>query len=543
MKKLSFAVIFSFIFTAAAFADSGVISQIVIEGLQNVKHKTVISAVNQKKGKPYSAEAARDDVRSILELGFFDNVEVRFDRASGILTYEVTEKPFIEKISFRGNKEFSESKLRSQSTLKEKEFYDLAKFEETKSKILAYYRDRGFADIRIEVYPTINPENNKMTITFLITEGNKITIGGIDIEGVISFSRSKILKLMKTRPKKVFKEDIFQADLRAIEIFYKNSGFMDFKLVSSSMTFNNERTQMFIVINISEGLKYRLGDITHTGNSAINDRQLRKLVKIKTGDTFDQSKVYETMQGIYEAYSDRGFLHAMIDPEFNRGEKEGIVDINFVITENSVVYVGNIYIDGLVSTREKVIRREILVKEGNVLAAGKVRRSMERIYNLGFIESAEPQILPTGSPDIMDLVFNVTEGKPGMITAGAGYSSVDFFVGSVQFQHMNLFGLAQRLNLLWEFGSRRQNYEISWTDPWIFERNASLTLSAYNIERKRDYSTVSDAYRENRVGASARVGPRISDYVGLMFGYTYEFIRLYDIDPSVKNDIEATTDL
>ena len=270
---------------------------------------------------------------------------------------------------------------------------------------------------------------------------------------------------------------------------------------------------------------------------------MKKIIRVKKGNVFDQSKVYETMQGIYEAYSNKGYLHVAVEPLFNKGGKEGIVDVDLSITENSVVYVGNIYVDGLVSTKEKVIRREILLKEGQVLAAGKVRRSVEKIYNLGFIEAAEPQMLPTGSPDIMDLVFNITEGKPGMITAGAGYSSVDYFVGSIQFQHMNLFGLGQRLNLLWEFGARRQNYEIDWTDPWIFNRNASLTLSAYNVERKRDYDNVSDAYKESRIGASVRIGPRVSDRIGLLFGYTYEHIRLYDIDSSVKDKIEAATDL
>lgn len=543
MRRISFAVIFGFIFASLSFADTGVVSQVIIEGLQNVKHKNVISAVSLKKGKLYSAETARDDVRSILELGFFDNVEVRFDRTTGMLSFEVNEKPYIEKINFKGNKEFSEGKLKGQSTLKEKDYYDLAKFEETKSKILTYYRDRGYADCNIEVYPTINSETNIMTITFLITEGNKITIGGVNIEGVISFKKKKIIKLMKTKPKKVFKEDIYQIDLRTIESFYKNNGFMDYQFVASSTTYNQERTQMYITVNISEGIKYHVGGITYEGNAAVDDKHMKKAIKVKKGDTFDQSKVYETMQGIYEAYSDKGYLHSMIDPQFNKGDKEGVVDINLSITENSVVYVGNIYVDGLVSTKEKVIRREILVKEGQVLAAGKVRRSIEKIYNLGFIEAAEPQILPTGSSDIMDIVFGITEGKPGMITAGAGYSSVDYFVGSVQFQHMNLFGLGQRLNLLWEFGARRQNYEIDWTDPWIFNRNASLTLSAYNIERKRDYADVSDAYKESRVGASIRVGPRVSDYIGLLFGYTYEHVRIFDIDSSVRNDIEAATDL
>ncbi|MDR2427122.1 MAG: outer membrane protein assembly factor BamA [Endomicrobium sp.] len=543
MKKLLFIVILCFTFTTVLLADSGVILQVVVDGLGNVRQKAVLSAISLKKGKIYSAEAAKEDVRSILELGFFDNVEVRFDATTGILTYEVSEKPYIETINFKGNKEFSKGKLKGQSTLKEKDYYDLSKFEETKLKILTYYRDRGFADCNIEVYPTVDSETNKMTITFLITEGNKITIGGTDIEGVISFKKKKVLKLMKTKYKKVFKEETYQTDLRSIEAFYKNNGFMDYKFVTSSMTYNEERTQMYITLNISEGVKYHMGEISYGGNEAISEKQIKKIIKVKKGDVFDQSKIYESMQGIYEAYSNKGYLHSVIEPVFNKGDEEGIVNVNLSIMENSLVYVGNIYIDGLISTKEKVIRREILVKEGQVLSAGKVRRSMEKIYNLGFIEAAEPQILPTGSSDIMDLVFSITEGKPGMITAGAGYSSVDYFVGSVQFQHMNLFGLGQRLNLMWEFGARRQNYEIDWTDPWILNKNASLTLSAYNIERKRDYAKTTDAYKESRVGASMRIGPRISDYIGLLFGYTYEHVRIFEIDNSVKQDIEAATDL
>lgn len=543
MKKVLFFIAFSAIFTANAFADTNIISGIMIDGLKNVKPKSVNSVISSKKGKEYSSSAVRDDIRAILELGCFDNAEVNFDRNNGILTFSVAEKPYIEKINFKGNKQFSAGKLRSESVLKEKDHYDLLKFEETKTKITTLYRDSGYADVNIEVYPTVDSETNKMTISFLITENNKIVIGGVKIEGVISFKEKKILKQMKTKPKKVFKEEVFNVDLRTIETFYKNNGFMDYQFVTSSTTFNEERTHMYITINISEGVKYELGDITYEGNYAVDDSSMKKIIKLKKGNEFKQNNIYETLQGIYEAYSNKGYLQAVIEPSMDKSDKPGIVNINFSITENSVVYVGNIYVDGLVSTKEKVIKREILVNEGGVLAANKVRRSIEKIYNLGFIEGAEPQILPTGSPNIMDLMFNITEGKPGMITAGAGYSSVDYFVGSLQFQHMNLFGLAQRLNLLWEFGARRQNYEIDWTEPWIFGRNASLTLSAYNIERKRDYSYTSDAYKESRLGFSTRIGPRISDYVALLFGYSYEHVRIFDIDSRVRNEIVNATDL
>ncbi|MDR1940986.1 MAG: outer membrane protein assembly factor BamA, partial [Endomicrobium sp.] len=545
MKKSLFFILFltSFAVNSLYAQEPGVISNILVDGLQNVKVKTVLSAISSKEGKSYSTEIAKDDVRAILDLGNFENAEFRFNKLNGELIFTVSEKPYVDKITFKGNKKFSNGKLKSKSSLKEKDFYDVLKFEETKKIISNLYKDDGYADVQIEVYPTVNQETNKMTISFLISENNKVVIGEVKIEGVISFSEKKVLKQMKTKPKKVFKEDTYAADLKSIESFYKNNGYMDYKFVSSSTTYNEERTKMFITLNISEGIKYELGEISYSGNAALSDKEMNKLIKIKQGTEFKQDKVFETIQGIYEAYSNKGYLNTSINPSFDKGDKEGVVNISLPITENSVVYVGRIYVDGLVSTKEKVIKREILLKEGEVLAAAKVRRSMEKIYNLGFIESAEPQILPTGSPDIMDLIFNITEGKPGMITAGAGYSSVDQFVGSIQFQHMNLFGLAQRVNLLWEFGARRQNYEIDWTEPWIFNKNASLMLSAYNIERKRDYAAVTNAYNENRLGVSARVGPRISDYISLLFGYTYEYVQLYDIDSSVIDEIKRNTDL
>ncbi|AKL97826.1 outer membrane protein assembly factor BamA [Endomicrobium proavitum] len=544
MKKFIFAIFAATILSVNAFADTDKVMRVQIEGLQNVKIKTVTSVIElKKKGMEYSDDIARSDVRAILDLGSFEDVEFNFNKENGTLSYIVTEKPYIKKINFKGNKQFSSGKLKSESTLKEKQYYDSAKLDETKAKIALLYKDAGYADCEIEAYPTTDAETNIMTVNFLITENNKIVVGGIKIDGTVAFKEKKIVKLMKTKVKKVFKEDTFRTDIGLIETFYKNNGYMEYKLLDSTITYNDDRTQMLITLSISEGANYKIGNITYGGNEALTDKEITKSLKITKGAQFQQSKIAETLQGVYDLYSDRGYLHAQVVPSFNGDEQTGIVDIDFAIQENAVVYVGNVYIEGLVSTKDKVIRREILVKHGDVLSAGKVRRSIERIYNLGFIEGAEPQILPTQAPDAMDLLFNITEGKPGMITAGAGYSSVDQFVGSIQFQHMNLFGYGQRLNLLWEFGARRQNYEIDWTEPWIFNKNASLTLSAYNIERARDYASVTDAYKESRIGAGVKVGPRISETVGLLFGYSYEFVKLYDIDSRVLSDIQSATDL
>lgn len=664
-----FCILLLLLFTNVLFAsETFKIKDVVIDGLQNVKEKKVLSELSTKKGKLYVPAIAKEDLRTILSLDYFDNAELSVDNKARIVKFTVTEKPYISKIVFKGNKQFSQGKLKSEATLKEKDFYNFVELEETKRKILTLYKDKGYADCQMEVYPTTNPNDNKMTITFLITENNKILIGDLYVENVKSFKTKKIKKIAKTKRKKVFKEETLKKDMDEITKFYKNNGFMDFVIDEPQIEYNQERTKMYITLNVNEGPKYKIGDIDFSGNSVITTRELQKHRKIiKKNEIFSQEKVMEVLNLLYDDYSDRGYLHSYIAPNFSKNDVEkiqdtvlqtqnekeiilkedideiekqlsdenvalseksvkklekkkqklekkllkqqkkdekekiklqkkfekeqkireqkliqedalqkesddikqklilaedaalsekeikklnkakskvdkkllklrktngadSIVNIDFNIQENNIVYVGDIYIDGLTSTKDLTIRREILLKPGDVFSSGKVRRSMEKIYNLGFIDGAEPNILPTNTPDIMDLGFMITEGKPGMITAGAGYSSVDKFVGSIQLQHMNLFGRAQRLNLLWEFGARRQNYQIDWTEPWFLGKKMSLGLSVYDIDRLRDYHYTSDAYRENRIGGAVTISPRISDKVALLFGYSYEYVRLYDID-------------
>jgi outer membrane protein insertion porin family len=524
-----------------AYADN-IISKINIKGLHNVKEKTVLSEIKLKKGKEYSLESARAAVCSITELGYFDECTFTFDRNTGVLTFDVVEKPYLESIVFKGNVEFSNSKLKGTSVLKEKDFYDILKLEESKKKILKLYGDKGYADCVIEAYTVIDIDTNRMTVTFLITENNKILIGDVKIEGVISYPNKKILKLMKKiKPKKIFKDENYQKDLLGIETFYKNNGFMDYKLVTSTVSFNNSRTEMFLTLNISEGVKYKIGKIAFDGNSILEDKELKKTVKFKKGQAFNEQKVAETKQEIAESYADKGYLQAQIVPDFHKiGD---IVNIDWNIKENSIVYVGNIYIEGLESTKEKVIRRELLLKPEHVFSRKKLIGSVQRIRNLGFIDGVEPHLLPTGAPNIVDLALEITEGKPGNINAGVGYSSVDEVVFTVGLMHMNLFGLGQHLDFSVEYGKKKTNFNISWTEPYIFNKNMSLTLSAFDMLRKKDFADVTNAYDEHRTGFSISLGPRISPLVSLMFGYRYENVMLSKIDDSVKQKIEASSDL
>ena len=321
IKKFFMAVFVALFFVPFLFADDDVIFRIqdvVFDGLQNVKPKTVRSEIQLKKGKVYATSIAREDLRTILGLGYFDNAEISVDRDKKTVKFTVVEKPYIKKIVFKGNKQFSEGKLKGEATLKEKDFYNFVELEESKRKILALYKDKGYADCQMEVYPTTDEDTNIMTITFLITENNKVLIGDLFVEGVRSFKNKKIKKLAKTNKKKVFKEETLKNDMLSIKKFYVNRGFMDFSIGEPEITYDESRTKIFVTLRVNEGVRYKMGDVGFEGNSVISSKDLLKHSTIKRNDIFSQEKVLELLNKVYDDYSNRGYLHSYIEPDFSK---------------------------------------------------------------------------------------------------------------------------------------------------------------------------------------------------------------------------------
>ncbi len=504
------------------------ISEIDFIGLKNVKKKEAMTFVKTKKGSIFSKENVSNDIQNLLNSGYFETVEAKFDQETKKLIFIVEERPLIKKIEFRGNKKISTSKLKEEIVLKEKEFLDELKLNESKDKIYSLYDEKGYVDTIVEVEKFVN-EKNFAHIIFLITEGKKVVVEKIEIVGNKKFSKRKILSLMETKRKKVFRENKLKSDIEKIVEFYKNEGFYDVVVSTSEIKYNEEKLTVDIVINIDEGKIYRISEIKFEGNTVYSTKQLEKIIQIKKGMIYNKEKIDNSVQSIAELYADKGYLAVNITPEIKKVPETGKMEITFDIVENNQFYVEKIYIDGLTSTKEEVIKREILLKEGDLFSSSKLRRSMERIYNLGFLDDVKVNFEPGGNPNGVDIVFNLTEGKPGMLSAGAGFSSVDKLVGNLQVSHLNLFGRAQRLNLMWEFGERRQNYSISWTEPWFLSKPVSLGISIYNLDRLRDYSVYTNAYWELRQGFELRLGPRISDIFSLVFSYSYENVQIHDV--------------
>jgi outer membrane protein insertion porin family len=449
--------------------------------------------------------------------------------------FSVTERPVVRRVDFKGNLRLSDGKFRADLSSKPGEPYDRFKAAQDVQRIVAKYQEEGYAEAQVESYTSIDPRTNKVILTFFVTEGHRILVKDVLVDGNNFFSDARVRKnLKKTRRQKVFKEENLKEDVERLLTAYRNEGFLEVEVDDTQREFSPDRTQLTLKLVIQEGRRYTVGEIAFGGATLYTEGELRKAVTLQKGKLYEQARMEETLRGLQDLYADKGYLRAEITPETLThpvDEGKGTVDLRFAIEESSVVYVDRIYIDGNTYTKEHVIRREVLLKPGDVFSAGKMRRSVEKIYNLGFLDDVQVDLQQPRSLSLADVVFSVKEGKPGVLSAGAGFSSLDGLVGTLQLQHMNIFGRAQRLNLMWEFGRKRQNYEIGWTNPWFLGKRMSFGVDLFDTVRTLPFRDDSFAYKKGNRGIGLRLGPRITDRLSLIENYTYERVRVFDIEP------------
>ena len=528
---------------ASAAQDLKIIKEIRITGNKNFKDRSVRELIRTRPKDFYSVKALEEDVREILGSGNFESADFEVQEIAGgyRVTYTVKERPWVKKIDFTGNKKIGNSKLKEEISLKTKEGFDKVKADNDVQTLLNLYGEKGYPDCKVETFTTFDDAENRVTVNFVIKEGNRVLIDKVEFEGNTAFKTQKLRRVFKeTRRKKVYNSEKFKADREVLEMFYKNNGYAKVKLGEARVDYNPERTRMTLTVPVTEGQRYMVGTFEFFGQTIYQTNELQKSVEMKTDKLYSQEKHDLTLQNLRELYLEKGYLNAKIEAEELPDEKERRINYRFRIDEGTIFYIDRIFIEGNKKTKEKVFRREVQLKPGDPFSSSKIRRSQEKILNLGFIDDVKPDIQPGREPDKVDLIMDIVEGKPGSLSAGAGFSSNDGLVGQIQLSHSNLFGLAQRLNLMWEFGSRKQNYEINWTEPWAFDKPVSLGVDLYNTIRERLFDS---DYTETRSGAGLRIGPRFSDIWSLLFNYSYANVQISNVREQFLTQIKQETQI
>ena len=525
---------FLFLLSGYLFSHPVEIKEIGITGNKNIETKKILKALAIKKGDEYSEEKVSEGLQNIYELGFFEHITIEvFEVEGGInVTYVVTEKPLIKRIEFKGNKEFSSSKLGREIESKEEEPFDNRKMQEDSEKIATLYKEKGYANVKVEPYTTEDEKSGMIIMTFFITEGKQIRIEKVSLVGVEAFNPKKIKKKMETKKKKFFKQELLDEDIKKIEAYYKDRGFLKVHLGTPMVIHDEEKAKTYVTLFVYEGLKYTVANIEFQDNHVITTEDLEKDLEVKRGEIFSQEKFERSLFNIQEHYAEKGYILMRSNPEyFTDGEKKA-VNILVSIYENGIVYLDRIHLGGNVVTKDYVIKREFLVKEGEPFNVKKIRRTQEKLYNLGFFSDVAIEIGETGDPNRADLICQVTEQRTGLLTMGAGYSSQDGLLGTFQITQSNFLGRGQRIDLMLEFGKRKTNYQVSFTEPWFLGRHVLFGVSLYDTDRDRDY------YKETRTGGNIRMGPHLTDILSLLFTYTYERVRIYEAPSQYKDWVE-----
>lgn len=515
-------------------SHAGKIVKIRVEGNKNVRERVILAEVKAKKGDTYDPEVLRKDVQAVYALAHFDDVTVDLqDVPGGVqVIFKVAEKPMIKRIDFKGNKKLSASKLRDAMALKEDDSLDRVKLNSDVDKLVNLYKDEGFAAAQVEPFTTADPTNH-VIITFYITEGTRVLVDNVVLEGVRAFPEKKVRKLMKTRRKKVFKQETLTKDVEEITKYYKNRGYQNIAVGDPTQSFNADKTRLTLNVPVEEGPLFHFSTVTFTGNAIFPSEKLAPSMQFKAGDIFSQDKLDASMARLQDIYGAQGYIRVQIKPDFAQDVAKGTVDIQFRIDEGEVVYVDHVAVEGNTHTKDFVIRREILLKEGEPFSSVKARKSVERLYNLGFLDNVDVDVQQPDSPTKADIIYTVTEGKPGMLSAGAGFSSVDGLIGTLQVQHTNFLGRAQRVNLQWQFGGRVNSFDIGWMDPWFLGKPLTFGVDVFKTTRVQQLGTDFSAYHTNNTGASLTAGPRFSDIYNLLFTYSYSDSIRDELSPNL----------
>lgn len=531
--------------TAGAASKPPVLSAIEVEGLHNVTVFTVLNTMSIKEGEPFSLRRVRNDIRALYELGHFE--DVRMDLVEGknadeaILKVSVVERLRVSSITFEGNRKKKDKKLREEMKTKVKESFDPAQLNEDVGKIEKKYREDGYFLAKVVADTQLNEQDRTVQVIIRVDEGDQLKVGKITIQGVEAYSEKKVRNKMKEiREGKKYKGDLLEEDLRKIEAFYRDEGYLKAVLLGHEVKIDEAQKLVFLNVRLREGVQYRMGRSSFEGNRLHDSSELEKVLKLAEGEILKQKNLDRATGNVRTVYADKGYIYCSVNPDLKFDDELRKVDITFKIVEGEVAYIQDIKITGNYKTRDYVIRRELSMKAGEKFEASRIRSSTMNLYNLGFFEEVNPEVEPGEVRGKEILVFRVKERKTGSINVGGGFSSVDKWVGNVKFEEANLFGRGQKFNIEWEFGKRRNSYQIGFTEPWLFGTRTSFGVDLFNVIRNLDY------YTEKRLGGNLRLGRRLTRTWSVFGTYLYERVSIRDVsslysNPDLPNYIPTST--
>jgi outer membrane protein insertion porin family len=531
----------------AAGAQGGgrvIVDDVRFEGLTSIGDAAVETAIRLTPGLTVTETElktiVRDDIKRIYRLGYFERVDAFYEETSAgrvDVIFVIEERPRVKEVVFEGRRKMKRKTIEEVIKVETGERLSLSRLNADVEAMKELYFEKGyrFADVSYR----LEEERGGAKVVYVITEGPKAVVRNIVVEGNVVLSDWHILnKVMKTKVDrfyntKILDEEVLEEDFGRIEEEYANRGYVRARVVDHKVDYRKKRSAIYVTVVVEEGKLYRTGELRFAGNEKYDDEKLRDRVDWRPGKPFSAKKLAEGTDSVRSLYKNNGYLFAVIEPAEEIDDEAAIVDATVRIDEDHPAHVRLIDVFGNDSTRDKVIRREMRLQPGDIYKENKLIRSIQRLHNLGYFDEIQPDIrIADRAAGLVDLEIGVVEKlNTAKVNFGAGYSTLDGLVGTFSLAWANFDashlpyiwrckGAGQELRLSTEFGRRRTQYSVGFTEPYMFDTKTLGAVDFYDIARLRPY------YDEKRFGGNATVGRPLSEYVRGRAKYKFESVEV-----------------
>ncbi|APG63745.1 outer membrane protein assembly factor BamA [Sphingorhabdus lutea] len=540
----------------ASATDSQQIRSIVVVGSQRLEGDTVRSYIQLREGQNWSQVAADQAIKDLFATELFADVSIQNN--AGAVVIEVKENPVVNRIILEGNKRVKNDKIQPEIRLAPRQIFSRSKVRADVARIIELYKRQGRFAANVEP-KLVQLDQNRVDVVFEIEEGPKSKVRQINIIGNEKFSDGELRGQMLTKQARWTKllssgtsydPDRLAFDQQKLRQFYLTEGYVDFRVVSAVTELTPDKKDFIITYVVEEGDKYKFGDVTV--ESQIRDFKSEALsanLPMKKGEWYNAQEVEDTVESLSESAGLFGYAFADVRPQFDRNKDDLVMNVTFTLAETPRVYVERIDINGNTQTKDKVLRREFRLNEGDAFNSFLVKRSADRIKSLGYFqEDFEVEQVDGSAPDRIVLVANVEEKPTGELSLSAGFSSLESFIFQGSIRQKNFRGMGQELGLSMSYSSLSKSAQLSFTEPSLFDRSIAVSGSIFRQDYDNGYGTSSNTtYSQTTTGLSISAGTPINEFLLFQARYSlsYDEVSLSDIffyDPDGTGPLPSECD-
>lgn len=515
-------------------AHAQTVSSIIVEGNQRVENDTVLSYITISPGDVASPDDIDQSVKSLFQTGLFSDVQIT--RRGGTLVVRVEENPMINQVNFEGNSEVKDADLAKEVELRERMMFTRAKVLSDVNRIIGVYRRSGFYSVKVSP-KIIRLPQNRIDLVFEIQEGDETKVRHLEFVGNEAFDDGKLKRIVGTQEYSWWRffnrndnydPDRLEYDKELLRRYYLRNGFADVRVVSADAVLAEDGSGFTITYTVEEGQRYKVADVAvNVGEAQLDSGDLISKVRTSVGDYYDATRVDRTVDNLTLEAARQGFVFARVNPDIQRNEADATLNITYNLVEGPRIYIDRIDIVGNTRTEDQVIRRQLLLYEGDAFNRVVVERARRRLTALDYFEKIEFREEEGSAPDRIVLVVEVVEKSTGSINFSVGYSTTEYVIGSISLQERNFLGKGYNVRINASGSFKRQNVDFGFTNPYFM---GMPIMVGFDVFATNTDNQDASSYTSEQLGFALRTGFRLDEYSNINFRYGLTWRSINGID-------------